>query len=175
MENVDICGDVNGLKSVQNLKIKNPSNILISYLNINSIRNKFSDLKTFVGKTFDILTIAESKLDESFPSADFKFEGFHFPPFRIDCTSNSGGLLTYVRNDIPVRQLSKFEIDPALHILPLELRLKSKKLLIFNIYRPDRINVDIFFNTLSEAIYHYEPDYDNIYVYGDFNLDLECI
>ena len=159
------------MNSVVKLKLRNPTNILLGYLNVNSIRYKFSDLQIFVGNTFDVFTIAESKLDESFPSADFKFEGFHFPPFRIDCTSNSGGLLTYVRNDIPVRQLSKFEIDPALHILPLELRLKSKKLLIFNIYRPDRINVDIFFNTLSEAIFHYEPDYDNIYVYGDFNLE----
>ena len=159
------------MNTVVNLKLRNPTNILFAYLNINSIRNKFSDLKVFVGNTFDAFTIAETKLDESFPSADFKFEGYQFPPFRIDCKSNSGGLLTYVKNDISVRQLSKYEIDPALHILPLELRLKSKKLLVFNIYRPDRINVDLFFNILSEAIYQYEPEYDNIYICGDFNLE----
>ena len=41
-------GKVNGMRSLQNLKLKNPSNIVISYLNINSIRNKFSDLQLFV-------------------------------------------------------------------------------------------------------------------------------
>ena len=30
-------------------------------------------------------------------SEGFKFEGYQFPPFRIDCKSNSGGLLTYVK------------------------------------------------------------------------------
>uniref|UniRef100_A0A7M5XFX2 Endonuclease/exonuclease/phosphatase domain-containing protein n=1 Tax=Clytia hemisphaerica TaxID=252671 RepID=A0A7M5XFX2_9CNID len=164
-------GNLNGWKSLQNLKFKNSSNFIISYLNINSIRNKFSDLQVLVEKTFDVITIAESKLDESFPSSDFNLQGYQFPPFRIDCTSNSGGLLTFVKSGIPTRHLTNFKLDPALHILPLEIRLRKDKLLVFNIYRPDRINIDLFFNTLSDAIHFYEVDYHNIIVIGDFNLD----
>ena len=169
--NFSLDSDINGLKSVQNLKLRNPNNILLSYLNINSIRNKFSDFQTFIDKTFDIITIAESKLDESFPSADFNLQGYQFPPFRLDCTSNSGGLLTFVKSDIPARHLTKFKLDPALHILPVELRLRKEKLLVFNIYRPDRINIELFFDTLSNAIHFYEVDYNNIIVLGDFNLE----
>ena len=168
-DNVGI--DDTGMVHVRKLKLKNPSNISISYLNINSIRNKFTDLQVFVEKTFDVITIAETKLDESFPSADFNLQGYHFPPFRIDCNSNSGGLLTYVKSDIPARHLKSFKLDPSLHILPVELRLRKDKLLIFNIYRPDRINLELFFNTLSDAIHFYEIDYNNIIVIGDFNLE----
>ena len=62
-------------------------------------------------------------------------------------------------------------LDPSMHILPIEVRLRKTKLLIFNIYRPDRINIDIFFDTLSDAIHFYEAKYDNITIIGDFNLE----
>ena len=143
----------------------------MSYLNINSIRNKFSDLQLFCDKIFDVFTIAETKIDSSYPSAKFKIQGYHFPPFRLDCTESSGGLLTYVKSDIPARQLTKFDLDPSLHILPIELRLRNSKLLVFNIYRPDRIKVDLFLSTLSDAIHFYEADYEHILVVGDFNLE----
>ena len=156
---------------VQNLKLKNPSNILISYLNINSIRNKFSDLNLLINKVFDVITIAETKLDESFPSAQFMCEEYQFPPFRLDCTSNSGGLLTYVKNDIPARRLVDFDFDSSLQILPIELRFRKEKLLLFNIYRPDRTNIDLFLNSLSDAIHFYEMYYDNIIIVGNFNLE----
>ena len=162
---------MNGINFLQNLKQRNPSNIIISYLNINSIRYKFTDLQILIKYTFDIFTIAESKLDGSFPSADFHLQGYHLPPFRIDCTSNSGGLLTYVKSGIPARHLTKFKLDPSLHILPVELILRKNKLLVFTIYRPDRIKVDLFFETLSNAIHFYEVDYNNIIVVGDFNLE----
>lgn len=85
------------MEDITKLKQKNPNNLLISYLNINSIRNKFSDLRSLIGNTFDIITIAESKLDDSFPSSQFYLPGFQFPPFRLDCTAHSGGLLTYIK------------------------------------------------------------------------------
>ena len=163
--------DKSSVKIVHDLKYRNPTNILLGYLNINSIRNKFSDLKVLIGKSFDFFTVAETKINDSFPNSKFKWQGYHFPPFRLDCKSNSGGLLTYVKSDIPARKLTAFKLDPALHILPVELRLRETKLLIFSIYRPDRINIDLFFNTLADAIHFYEISYDNIMVIGDFNLE----
>jgi hypothetical protein len=44
-----------------------------------------------------MLTIAETKLDESFNSAQFQIENFHL--WRADRTANDGGLLTYIRSD----------------------------------------------------------------------------
>ena len=50
------------------LKNDNPSNLNFCYLNINSVRNKFTDLQTIINGNVDIVSIAETKLDDSFPS-----------------------------------------------------------------------------------------------------------
>ena len=48
--------------------------VIFSYLNINSIRNKFGDLDKIVDGNIDILCIAETKLDESFPKNRFVYQ-----------------------------------------------------------------------------------------------------
>ncbi len=53
----------------------------------------------------DILIIAETKLDASFPDSQFRINAFK-TPFRLDVTSNSGGLLVYVREDISCKKLT---------------------------------------------------------------------
>ena len=55
------------------LRNQNPSNAIISFLNINSIRYKFEDIKFFCMYNADILLIGETKLDPSFPDAQFFF------------------------------------------------------------------------------------------------------
>ena len=82
----------------------NPSNLKFCYLNVNSIRNKFSDLQKIVNGNVDIVSIAETKLDGSFPSAQFFWEGYK-APYRLDVNSRSGGLLLYVKSSIPSRLL----------------------------------------------------------------------
>ena len=47
--------------------------VIFSYLNINSIRNKSGDLDKMVDGNIDILCIAETKLDESFPNNRFVY------------------------------------------------------------------------------------------------------
>ena len=70
---------------------KYSKNIILSHLNINSIRNKFENLKEVVSNHVDILAIAETKVDKSFPTAQFITEGFH-KPLRLDISDKSGGL-----------------------------------------------------------------------------------
>ena len=48
--------------------------VISSYLNINSIRNKFGDLDKTVDGNVDILCIAERKKNESFPSNQFVYQ-----------------------------------------------------------------------------------------------------
>ena len=60
--------EINDLGS---LRIQNPRNIIFSYLNINSIRCKFDNLKTIIDENLDILCIAESKIDKSFTTVQF--------------------------------------------------------------------------------------------------------
>ena len=47
---------------------------IFSFLNINSIRNKFGDSDKMVDGNIDSLCIAETKLDESFPNNWFVYQ-----------------------------------------------------------------------------------------------------
>ena len=70
------------------------------------MRNKFENLKEVVNKHVDILVIAETKIDKSFPTAQFIIDGFH-KPLRVDIFDKSGGLLVYVTSYLLSRELKK--------------------------------------------------------------------
>ena len=55
---------------------KNPNKLIIANLNVNSIPNKFEQLKVLVQDKVDIFVITESKLDSSFPNSQFIISGF---------------------------------------------------------------------------------------------------
>ena len=57
--------------NLKTLRLNNPKNVIFSYLNINSIRNKMGSLREVVIKNVNIPAIAESKIDESSPSLSF--------------------------------------------------------------------------------------------------------
>ena len=50
----------------------------------------------------DVFMISETKLDDSFPGGQFFIEGYH-TPFRFDRNGNAGGILIYVRENIPAK------------------------------------------------------------------------
>ena len=68
---------------LSNLRSTNPSNLNFCYLNINSVRNKFTDFQEIVNGNVNVVSIAETKIDRSFPSAQFVFERYHCP-YRLD-------------------------------------------------------------------------------------------
>ena len=49
--------------------------------------------------------ISETKLDESFPTSQFMINGFS-APFRLDRNDKGGGIILYIREDIPSRLVS---------------------------------------------------------------------
>ena len=61
---------------VRKIKIQFLDKLIIAHLNINSIRNKFDSLSFMVENNAEILLISENKLDDSFPSGQFKICGF---------------------------------------------------------------------------------------------------
>ena len=70
--------DLNGISDVSKLSIlrsKNLNNPFLAYYNINSLRYKFEDLKEIFSKSPpDILVLAETKIDHTFPNAQFYLE-----------------------------------------------------------------------------------------------------
>ena len=69
----------------------------MGYLNINSLGNKIVDVREVFGKLqLDYLVLSETKLDDSFTSAQFYIENFEIKnPRRRD--KIGGGLTEFVR------------------------------------------------------------------------------
>ena len=53
----------------------------------------------------DMFMISETKLDDNFPGGQFFIEGYH-TPFRFDRNGNAGGILIYVRENIPAKVIT---------------------------------------------------------------------
>ena len=85
--------------------IENHLNLILSYLNINSIRNKFKDLQQVICDRVDIPTIAETKVDSLFPTAQFRLAHYH-TPYLQDISDKSRGIIAYIKSNIPTYQLN---------------------------------------------------------------------
>ena len=68
----------------------------IGQLSIISIKNKFDLLIPAVVRNLEILIITETKIDSSFPEAQFEIDGFT-TPYRVDRDCHWGGILLYIR------------------------------------------------------------------------------
>ena len=105
---------------LSNLQGPNPSNLNFCSLNINSVTNKVTDFQEIMNGNVDIVSIAETKIGASFPSAQFVFEQYHLP-YRLDISSKSGGILLYVKSSISSCRLSCENLSDSIQAVPFEI------------------------------------------------------
>ena len=159
------------IDKLKELRVNNPKNILLAYRNINSIRNKFESLYSLLADKVDILTIAETKLDGSFPTNQFLIKGFH-QPFRLNINRNSGGLLVYIKSSLPVKTLSNYTLPSDIQAIHFELSLKERKWLFLSIYKPPSQNSQYLLNSISDMLDYCSNHYEYKVIFGDFNMNL---
>ena len=126
-------------------------------------------LNSVTADKFDILSIAETKLDSSFPEAQFLIKGYN-RPYRLDVSDTSGGLLVYVRKGLSSRYLKNFSLPNDIQFIPVELRLKSHKWLIIFIYRNPSQILSYFLEQMSYLLDFYS-NIERYMLIGDFNCD----
>ena len=59
-----------------------------------------------INGNIDICMISETKLDKTFPAAQFYLQAF-CDPYQFDRNCNGGGIMLYIREDIPSRLMEK--------------------------------------------------------------------
>ena len=145
----------------------------ISYPNLNSLRYKIIDIREVLCKAqLEIIALSETKLNSEFPDAQFKIDGYHFPPFRKDRDENGGRLVIFVRNDIITRRLQDFE-PKDLECICIELTLSKNKWAIFSVYRSHSENISGFFDKLASSIDRAINTYDNVVIIGGININTQ--
>ena len=154
---------------LSDLRRTNLANLNFCNLNIKSVRNKFIDLQEIMNGNMDVVSIVETKIDASFPSAPFVLEGYH-SPYRLDIGSRSGGILVYVKSSIPSRCLSCENLK-TIQAVPFAINLRKEKWLVISICHLPSQNSEYFLNNLTVMIDFFADTYDNYLIMGDLNIE----
>ena len=96
----------------------------------------------------DIFLISETKIDESFPTSQFSVEGFR-KPLRRDRKIGAGGLLLYVNENFPAKELSNHSPANDIETISVEVNFKKQKWIIIGIYNPPNQNGIYFLDELG--------------------------
>ena len=158
------------IEDIFNLRTKNPNNPIIGFLNINSLRNKITDLKMVMERCLpDILLVEETKLNSDFKTETFLMNDYQ-RPIRRDKNESGGGLMQFIRKGVVCNRVSTFEC-PTIELICSELMVCKKRWAIFSIYRPpDAANMEVFFRELSSSLNSALDKYDDVMIMGDINI-----
>ena len=107
--------------------------------------------------------VSETKLDESFPIGHFIIEGFGVP-YRVDRNANGGGIMLFVREDIPSKLL--FVENSPTEAFFVEINLRKEKWLFSCFYNPHTENIGNHLKTLSKSLALYSSSYENLIIVG---------
>ena len=100
--------------------------------------------------------ISETKLDSSFPEGQFLISGYS-SPYRLDRNCRGGGIMLYVREDIPSKLLL---IDnQPIEGFYIEINLRKKKWLLCGSYNPNRDNIGNHLDSLSRNLALYSSSF----------------
>ena len=128
-------------------------------------------LEELVKNKVDILLISETKLDDSFPMNQFRMEGYS-TPFRLDRNNYGGGIILFVREDIPAKVLNEHLTECDIEHFFVEINLRSKKWLISCSYNPNVNSIQKHLSQISRGIDFYSTKYENFIFLGDFNAEI---
>ena len=119
------------------------------------------------------MCLSETKIDGSFPIAQFSLRGFKC--HRADRNEHGGGIMAYVRNDLPHRRRSDLEHSTHLPVesLIFEIIIRKEKWLFICLYSPHIKykkqccdSIETFFNAVqAEHI-------STAFVIGDMNINM---
>ena len=149
-------------------RLDNANNTVIGHLNINLFSNKFVFVKDII-KLFDAFLVSESKLDHTFPSNQFRINGYE--TFSIDRNRFGGGLILYINKNIRRKPLQEHVNKANCEVIAIEFYQNNQKWLLFGLYKPPNQKTNDFIQNLSLILDLYFKNYDNVTLIGDLSSD----
>ena len=159
-------------QGVHNLRSHHKDNVIISHLNVNSVYNKITEIKELQRLChLDVLVLSETKLDDSFKQEPLDIDGYSC--IRQDKRSNSGGLMTYISNDIPYSRGNINVCNNEIECMSIELNVSDEKIMLLCVYKNPKTD-PVIFKTFFEDVCEKTCDtHDNIIVIGDLNFNMQ--
>ena len=124
-------------------------------------------------KYIDVLVITETKLNDTFLTSQFLVTGFSVT-YRLDQNRNRGGIMIFIRNDIPSRVFTEHVFQDDIKGLFIELNFRKAKWILFRTFHPPTQSDSYYFNNLDKALDLYSQ-YDKKLLVGDFNTEVSDV
>ena len=112
----------------------------------------------------DLALISETKLDDSFPTAQFQMKGFSVP-YRYDRNGKGGGLLLYIREDIKSKLLIK-KSKCNIETLSVAVNSRKRKWFLNCSYNPHQKSISNHLECLNRFIDKHSNSFDNFIFIG---------
>ena len=147
-------------------KQKHNKRLIFSHLNINSLRNKFSEVSEILTRGYvDIFGLSETKINDTFPSAQFKIQDYAM--YRVDRTAHGGGLMYYVRSNIPHRlRPDIYQVSNGIESMVLEVTMKAEKCFFIMLYKPPSVSNAMLITAMSHIADKCLTECKTIYLIG---------
>ena len=150
-------------------------NLMLSYINLNSLTRCFSELSVLLcDNLVDFLSIGETKLDDSVLDSCISVNNYRV--YRRDGSRLAHGILTYVRSDITHCRRTEFEYDVSgAQYIVIEFYVKKEKCFLVNVYKPPPVNNIAFTSELSMICDKLYCESDMVIIIGDMNIDMKNV
>ena len=108
-------------------------------------------LTSLIENEIDVLLLSEKKLHEMFPLEQFLISGFA-KPLRLDANSKSGGIMLFIRDNIPFRLLKPGILPSNNEALFIEINLRKKKWLMCCGCNPNKSLINKFTHDIGKVL-----------------------
>jgi len=166
--------DVSGIlfPELLEFKKKNYKRFVFSHLNINSLRYKIGEIKEVLSNGYtDILCLSETKIDDSFPNAQFDVKGFTM--HRMDRNEHGGGLLCYVNSNVPHRCRKDIAYNKdGIESIVVEVKFEHEKQMFIFMYKQPSVSKHCLVHALDLMYNKSICECKSVYVVGDLNVNL---
>ena len=78
--------------------------------------------------------------------------------------------MCYINQDLPVKIVTSYKFPTNLEVLPIEITIGKRKILLLGLYRQPSYSENDFLFHLENALSRYTTTYENIILIGDFNM-----
>ena len=106
-------------------------------------------LTYLIANEIHVLLLSKTKLDETFPLEQFLISGFA-KPLRLDRNIKGGGIMLFIRHNIPFRLLKPGNLPFNTKALFVEINLRKKKWLMCCSCNPNKSLINKHINKINK-------------------------
>ena len=165
-------GDV--LSRIITSRQKDCRKLLLWHLNINSIQNKFEEVKILVNQLkAQVIFLTETKIDSTYPNSQFKLDGFNL--YRQDRRKGGGGIMAFFSSSLITKRLQPPRKYDTFESLVIKSKFGNYVVTVLGLYRPPKAVSGEYAvkleNDLHDILAWATFQTNFVVITGDLNLD----